>query len=60
MDHPKRRGRPTASPKDTLFRFRLDRQTADRLVWCSKKLDIDRSAFLRDCIDREYEQMQNS
>ena len=47
----KKMGRPTNSPKDTMFRVRLDEEYAEKLNESADKLQISKSDVVRKGID---------
>ena len=48
-------GRPTDSPKDTMFRVRLDEESEKKLNVSADKLQISKSDVVRKGIDMVYD-----
>lgn len=48
-------GRPTNSPKDTMFRVRLDEESEKKLNVSADKLQISKSDVVRKGIDLVYD-----
>ena len=48
-------GRPTDSPKDTMFRVRLDEESEKKLNVSAEKLQISKSDVVRKGIDLVYD-----
>ncbi len=48
-------GRPTDSPKDTMFRVRLDEESEKKLNVSADKLQISKSDVVRKGIDLVYD-----
>ena len=47
-------GRPTDSPKDTMFRVRLDKESKEKLIVSADRLKLSKSDVVRKGIDRGY------
>ena len=54
----KKIGRPTDSPKDTMIRVRMDRETVEKLDECVEKLSSNRSDAIRQGIDKLYDDLK--
>lgn len=54
----KKMGRPTDSPKDTMFRVRLDKESEKKLSISADKLQISKSDVVRKGIDSVYDNLE--
>lgn len=54
----KRMGRPTDSPKDTTLKIRMDKDSLEKLEFCSKKLSVSRAEVIRSSIRKTYDDLQ--
>lgn len=50
-------GRPTDSPKDTIVKVRMDKETVAMLDECTEKLDATRSEVIRTGIRKVYDSL---
>lgn len=51
-------GRPTDSPKDTMFRVRLDKETEEKLAVSASKLVLSKSDVVRKGIEMVYDTLK--
>ena len=51
-------GRPTESPKDTMFRVRLDEGTLNKLKIVSEEIGTSKSEVVRRGIEIQWEQLE--
>ena len=54
----KKMGRPTESPKDTMFRVRLDEGTLNKLKIVSEEIGTSKSEVVRRGIEIQWEQLE--
>ena len=55
---PKKLGRPTDSPKDTMFRVRLDKESMDKLNSSAEQLATTKSEVIRQGINNVYDSLK--
>lgn len=48
----------TDTPKDTMFRVRMDKETTDKLDYVSKQLGVSKSEIVRKGIDKQYREIK--
>lgn len=51
-------GRPTDSPKNFMLRVKMDKDTLEHLDECSKKMNTNRSEFVRTIINEKYDNLK--
>ncbi|MEG2583567.1 MAG: ribbon-helix-helix protein, CopG family [Oscillospiraceae bacterium] len=54
----KKMGRPTDSPKNFMLRVKMDKDTLEHLDECSKKMNTNRSEFVRTIINEKYDNLK--
>lgn len=54
----KKLGRPTDSPKDTVLRLRIDKETLSKLEYCTKVLNSNKSETVRKGIEKMYDELK--
>lgn len=54
---PKMGQKLTDTPKDTMLRTRVDKETVEKLEYVANKLEISRSEVVRRGIDDEYQKI---
>ena len=54
----KKMGRPTDSPKDTTLKIRMDKDSLEKLEFCSTELKISRAEVIRSSIRKTYDDLQ--
>ena len=58
MVEKRKMGRPTESPKDTMFRVRLDEGTLNKLKIVSEEIGTSKSEVVRRGIEIQWEQLE--
>ena len=53
-----KKGRPTASKKDTMLRIRIDSETLNKLDECVKVQNNNRSEVVRNGINEQYDKIK--
>lgn len=48
----------TDTPKDTMFRVRMDKETIEKMEFVSNKLGISKSEVVRNGIDEQYQKIK--
>ena len=48
----------TDTPKDTMFRVRMDKETIENMEFVSNKLGISKSEVVRKGIDEQYQRVK--
>lgn len=48
----------TDTPKDTMFRVRMDKETIEKMEFVSNKLGISKSEVVRKGIDEQYQRVK--
>lgn len=56
----KKIGRPTDSPKDTMFRVRINKETERKLAMIAEKLKTSKSDVVRKGIDLIYDTLNEN
>ena len=51
-------GRPTDNPKDISLKVRLDKETAERLDECAKKLEVSKAEVIRRGIHKVHDDLK--
>lgn len=54
----KKMGRPTDSPKDTTLKIRMDKDSLEKLEFCSEKLSVSRAEVIRSSIRKTYDDLK--
>lgn len=56
---PLRRGQKlTDNPKGTLIHFRADKETTEKLEYTAQKMNISKSAVIRNGIEEQYKKLK--
>lgn len=53
----KKMGRPTDNPKTGQVKIRLDEDTENKLITCTKKLNLTKSDVIRKGINKVYDEL---
>ena len=48
----------TDTPKDTMFRVRMDKETIEKMEFVSNKLGISKSEVVRNGINEQYQKVK--
>lgn len=48
----------TDTPKDTMFRVRMDKETIEKMEYVSNELGISKSEVVRKGIDEQYQKIK--
>ena len=51
-------GRPTDNPKDISLKVRLDKETAERLDECAKKLEVSKAEIVRRGVHKVHDDLK--
>ena len=54
----KKMGRPTDNPKDISLKVRLDKETAERLDECAKKLEVSKAEIVRRGVHKVHDDLK--